>query len=486
VKLTIAGKMMVGFVVVIALMVMSNAYILFELQAVSRVTTTALTADARSIDIANQLHTLIDEEERLVQKYVISNDTAYQALAAETRLHVTNLLDSLGAVVAQRPLFRRPINEIDRSYTWLLSNLPHTSEVGLAQDLPSTGRDRSEAIGYIHATLDQIIAFSKSSITISLADVEQKTSRSARLALFLTAGTLLAATALAFGITRTITRPLTTLIRGTEQITQGSFDRIAVTSSDEIAQLTAAFNSMGDRLNAINTYKAEMMAQISHEIRTPLQLMLSSHFLLTERSTQPLDETQRRLLGSIRDSIERIARFSDRFLGLAKIEAGMMEYRFTTVDFAALVRRAVEDASIVAAQRNIRVTLQAQQVPLIMADEEKCSQVISNLLGNAVKYTGEGGSVNVTVAPCTDGVELLVTDTGAGIAPKELPMIFTKFYRTSDAVHGNRKGTGLGLALVKALVEGHGGKVSVKSELGKGSSFSVEFPLIPPAGKAVQ
>lgn len=485
-KLTIAGKMMIGFVVVIALMVMSNAYVLLELRAVSHAAATVLTADARSIDIANQLHTLIDEEERLVQKYIVSGDTAYQSLAAETGLHFTNVLDSLGNLVAQRPLFRRPIHEIDRSHTWLLTSIPPSSDGTLPQDLTVRGRDRSETVGYIHATLDQLISFSKSSITLSLADVEQKTSRSSRLALFLTAGTLLAATALSFGITRTITRPLTVLIRGTDQIGRESFDHIPVTSRDEIAQLTVAFNSMSDRLKAINIYKAEMMAHISHEIRTPLQLMLSSHFLLTERSTQPLDDTQHRLLSSIRNGIDKIARFSDRFLDLAKLEAGMMEYNFTPVDLPALARKAVDDASIVAAQRTIHVTLEAQEVPTITADSDKCFQVLSNLLSNAIKYTSDGGSVRVTVSPWTTGVQITVSDSGSGIAAEDLPRIFTKFYRTSDAVQGKKKGTGLGLALVKALVEGHGGHVSVKSELGKGSSFSVEFPVIPTPATAMQ
>lgn len=478
-KLTIAGKMMIGFVVVIVLMVISNAYVLLELQAVSSATTTALTADARSIDIANQLHTTLDEEERLVQKFIVSRDTAYATLATETGQLFTNALDSLGNLVSQRPLFRRPIREIDRSHTWLLAHVPPLSGTAVSPDSSSPGRDRAEAVAYIHTTLDQLISFSRNSITVSLTEVERRTALSSRLALFLTAGTLLAATVLAFGITRTITRPLKTLTLGTEQIVQGSFAQIPISSRDEIGQLTAAFNTMSDRLNAINTYKAEMMQHISHEIRSPLQLMLSSYFLLTERSTQPLDETQRRLLLSIRESIDQIARFSDRFLDLAKIEAGMMEYHYTSVDLASIIRGAVDDAAIIASQRNIRVTLDAQPVPPIMADAEKCAQIISNLLSNAVKYSSDGGGVSVMLAPSAGGVAITVTDSGSGIPQEDLSRIFTKFYRSADAVRRKKKGTGLGLALVKALVDGHGGHVSVKSELGKGASFLVVLPVVP-------
>jgi len=486
VKLTIAGKMMIGFAVVIAFMVISNAYVLLELRAVSNATATALTADARTIDLANQLHTTLDEEERLTQKFIVSRDTAYATLSAETGLLFTTALDSLATVASRRPLFRRPLSELERSHTWLLTHIPPPSDTAAPSDSVPPGRDRAETVAYIHATLDQLISFAKNSITLSLSEIEQKIARSSRLALVLTAGTLLAATVLAFGVTRTITHPLKVLIRGTEQITQGSFAHIPVSSYDEIAQLSAAFNTMSDRLNEINSFKAEMMQHISHEIRTPLQLILSSYFLLSERSTQPLDDTQRRLLLSIRKGVDRIARFSDRFLDLAKLEAGMMEYHFTAVDLAALLRKAVDDAAIVASQRNIRVTLETQPVPPITADAEKCTQIVSNLLSNAIKYSGDGGEVRVTLAPCARGVGFTVADSGSGIAPEDLPKIFTKFYRTADAVQGKMKGTGLGLALVKALVDGHGGQVTAASEPGKGSRFRVELPVVPSASTSIQ
>ncbi len=475
---SIRGKLLVGFAVVIGLMIFGNAYVLRELYVVSRAATGALTADARVVDLASLSHASLIEEERLMELYKRSRDSSYLRLANQNGLRFTACLDSMGALINQRPLLVRPLREIERSHTWLHNQMTDSTST-ISSGSPEL-RTPAEAVAYIHSTLDQLIEYARASITASLAELSQSTRRSITVALMLTIGTFLAAVGLAFVITQTITSPLEILTRGTEQIAAGSFEHIQVSSSDETARLAAAFNAMSDRLSAMNTYRAEMMQHISHELRSPLQLMMSSYFLLTERSTKPLDEHQRRLLATIRDNIERVTAFADSFLDLAKIEAGMMEYKLAIIDVTAMLRKAVEDASLLAKSRNITVRLDASSSEAIMADAERCTHVFSNLLNNAVKYSGDGGSVVVSVHPSNTHVRIDVADSGVGISEEDLPKIFTKFFRASNAVKGKTKGTGLGLALVKALVEGHGGTVSIKSTLGKGSTFSVEFPRIPP------
>jgi two-component system, NtrC family, sensor histidine kinase GlrK len=480
VRRSIRGKFLVGFAVVIGLMILGNAYVLREFYLVSRTATGALTADARVVDLANLSHAALSDEERLMQMYQRSGDTSYLRLADESGLRFTATLDSMSALVQERPLLSRPLREIERSHSWLHRQSTDSTRT-VSNGAPDL-RTPAEATVYIHRTLDQVIAYARNSITVSLVELGQSTRRSITVALLLTISTFLAAAGLAILITQTITRPLETLTRGTEQVARGSFEHIQVTSSDETARLAAAFNTMSDRLSAMNAYRAEMMQHISHELRSPVQLMLSSLFLLTERSAKPLDETQRRLLGTIRENIERVTAFADAFLDLAKIEAGMMEYKLAILDVTALLRKTVEDATILARSRNISVRFHADSSEAIMADVEKCTHVLSNLLSNAVKYTPDGGAVNVSVHPAVSSVRIEVADTGVGISQEDLPKIFTKFFRASNAVKGKTRGTGLGLALVKALVEGHGGTVDVRSELGKGSTFSVEFPRIPPDG----
>ncbi len=475
---SIRGKLLVGFAIVIALMIVGNAYVLRQLYVVSHSASSALTADSRLVDLASFSHLTLNEEQRLMQIYAQSGDTVYLRLADESGLRFIAALDSMTALLGERPLLSRPLREIERSHNWLHSY--RNDPAGTASNGSPELRTPAEAVLYIHRTLDQLIAYARNSITVSLVDLSESIRRSITVALLLAVSTLLAAVGLAIVITQTITRPLETLARGTEQVARGSFDHIRVDSTDETARLAAAFNAMSDRLSAMNSYRAEMMQHISHELRSPVQLMLSSLFLLTERSPTPLDENQRRLLGTIRENIERVTAFADAFLDLAKIEAGMMEYKLAILDVTALIRKAVDDASVLARSRNITIRLHAGTSEAIMADAEKCSHIFGNLLNNAVKYTGDGGSVEVSVHPSTASVRIDVSDTGVGISEDDLPKIFTKFFRASNAVRGKTKGTGLGLALVKALVEGHGGTVGVQSELGKGSTFSVEFPRSPP------
>jgi signal transduction histidine kinase len=297
------------------------------------------------------------------------------------------------------------------------------------------------------------------------------------------AGTLVAAIGTALVIARTITRPIRTLVRGTHQVAQGSFARIKVHSNDEIGELATAFNTMSGSLDALNRFRAEMMQHISHELRMPLQTMHSAYYLLTKEQAGPLTDQQMRLLGSIRENIDKIAKFSNQFLDLSKVEAGMMEYNLKPYDLATVVQREVDDAALIAEGKGIALTFAAAPAPEVLIDLDKACQVVTNLLSNALKYTDAGGTVDVNVGATPRGAFVSVRDTGPGIPAEELPKIFKKFYRASNAVRGQKKGTGIGLAFVKAVVEGQGGKVSATSTVGAGSQFTVEFLPAPKVEK---
>jgi two-component system sensor histidine kinase GlrK len=300
--------------------------------------------------------------------------------------------------------------------------------------------------------------------------------RSSNAAYFLTIGALAGALGVAFFIARTINKPIARLIAGTDRIAHGSFDTIPVTSHDEIGLLTLAVNDMSERLKEINDLKTELMHHISHELRAPLQAMRSANDFLAEQRFGTLNNQQLRLLGFIRDGINRISRFSNQFLDIAKIESGRMEYHFSKTDILPIVAHEVDDAKLTAYRKSISIKLQSENTRLIKADVEKIGQIMSNLLTNAIKYTGEGGSIDVTVAPSEFGTKVSVKDSGVGIPADDLTKIFTKFYQAKNANKVSTKGTGVGLALVKAFAEGHGGNVSVESAVGVGTTFTVDFP----------
>jgi signal transduction histidine kinase len=295
-------------------------------------------------------------------------------------------------------------------------------------------------------------------------------------ALIIAIGTFLAAIGAALIITRTITRPIGTLVAGTKVIAGGSFTRIRIPSHDEIADLARAFNSMSASLDELNRFRAEMMQHISHEIRMPLQSILSAHYLLTKKADDPVTDAQLKIINGIRDNVQKIADFSNQFLDLSKVEAGMMQYNPTSVDLTTIVKVIVDDSALVAARKDISLSFVTAAVPPVCIDPDRSTEIFGNLIGNALKYTENGGKVDVTVGPCVSGARVVVRDTGPGIPKEDLPKIFKKFYRTRTAVKGGNRGTGIGLAFVKALVEGQGGRVYVESTVGVGSTFTVEFP----------
>jgi two-component system sensor histidine kinase GlrK len=476
-KLTMYRKMMIGFLVIIVVMSAVNGYILYELHAVSKTTKLTLTSDVLTIDLSKQLQTVLHDEEVYARKYLISHDNVYYALFSERSRRFTEFINYL---------FSAELDSTERNYARRIERGHSEFAQAFEEESQNLFVSRPEispndilpfdSLDVIYATLDRLIRVNQMSIESSMATVGSTTGRSSNIAFLLTICVVLTAITLAFLITRTVTRPIEILRHGTEQVAKGSFETIRVTSNDEFALLTEAFNDMSAKLKSVNERKAEMMQRISHELRTPLQALLSAHFLLTEQRLGPINAQQARVLQSIRESIDKLTNFSNQFLDISKIEAGMMEYSFERVDPVQLVRPLVDDARLIAVRKDIRVELVHTDVPQVVADPEKISQVVSNLLSNAIKYTPRSGTITVTVGPSASGVRIAVQDSVVGIGPEDVPRIFEKFYQARNAGKSSVKGTGVGLALVKALTEGHGGTVSVTSTVGSGSTFVVDLP----------
>jgi signal transduction histidine kinase len=333
-----------------------------------------------------------------------------------------------------------------------------------------------DTIARLQLSLDGVITRTREDMNRSMTELEANTGRALERAAYLTIGALLGTLLVALIITRTITRPLKALQAGTRHVLEGVHVPIRVSSRDEIAGLANDFNDMSERLKRSNELRTEMLQQISHEIRSPLQSMYAAYYLLSQHIAGPITDEQRRVIGNIKNNIDRISDFSTHFLDLAKIEAGVMPFAPETVNLADAIAPAVENALLVARERNITLTLEATEAPRVTVDPGKIEQVATNFLTNALKYTPEGGTITVRVGPSGLGTQLTVTDSGVGIPPEDMPKLFTKFFQAANSGQTGKKGTGLGLALVRAIVEQHGGNVRAESVLGSGSTFTAEFP----------
>lgn len=472
-KLSIYIKLIMGFAAIIAIMILSSAYVLFELNAVANGAKNILSSNVRTQELARQLYPAVQNETEYAEKYLISNDEAYFSLFVETKKEVGKNINLLFETLSSDEDLLL-IEGMQKAHASIVISMQQEDNKQNARN-ENQKQIRLENKRLMLDSLDRLIRKSHFSIGKKMARIESIITRSVKIALLLIAGTLFAAVTAALVIARTITRPIGQLIRGTEQIAQGNFEKILVSSHDEIALLASAVNDMSSKINATNELKAQMMQQISHELKTPLQAMQSAHdVLLVSGSVQ---ESRLRMLAAIKRGIDKITDFSMQYLDLAKIETGAMQYKITMSDIHKIVAPVVDEAKLVAASKNIQIELEDVAVPRVLVDMEKVSIIISNLISNAIKYTRENGKIKVSIGLSDRGVQVAIKDSGIGINPEELSSVFDRFYQASNIEKIESNGSGVGLAIVKAYTEGQGGKVLVESIPDQGSTFKVEFPI---------
>jgi len=223
--------------------------------------------------------------------------------------------------------------------------------------------------------------------------------------------------------------------------------------------------------------RAQFLAVVSHEMRTPLTSIVSFSELLRGEAAG-LSPDGLRFLGIIERNADRLLRLIDDLLMLNRLEAGGLPIELTQVTLPDVAAEAVKTAAPVAAKSGVTVHLDAGEGPQVLADPRRLTQVLDNLIGNAVKFSRVGGLVRVQLRYVRGTWRIDVSDTGIGIPSDEAARLFGLFVRGSNARIAGLPGTGLGLAIVKSLVEMHGGRVKVESVLDKGTTFSVFLPAL--------
>jgi signal transduction histidine kinase len=230
---------------------------------------------------------------------------------------------------------------------------------------------------------------------------------------------------------------------------------------------------------AANRSKSEFLANVSHELRTPLNAIIGFSEVMEHEMFGKLgNEHYRDYARDIRLSGSHLLEVINDILDLAKVEAGKVELQEQSIDLGKVIESTVRLVRERAGERNIELSVRLPEgLPHLWADERKVKQILINLLSNAIKFTPEGGSVTVSAGrDPTDTVEIAVSDTGIGIAKESLETVLQPFGQVDSALSRRHAGTGLGLPLTKSLVELHGGRLDLDSELGKGTTVVVRFP----------
>jgi len=272
-----------------------------------------------------------------------------------------------------------------------------------------------------------------------------------------------------------VTLPMRRLSRAAQGIAAGDLSQRVPTSDDEVGQVAHSFNTMAESLQRLEQQRQNMVADIAHELRTPLSIIQGNVEAMLDGVLPASPEE----LESIHQETILLNRLIGDLRTLSLAEAGQLALDKQPVDVGEVVTRVAEKYRLRTEEQNVTLSVQvAPNLPQVSADAGRIEQALVNLTENALRYgaSDAGGRVTLGARAVADGVEAWVSDTGPGIAPEDLPHVFERFWRSEKSRNRQTGGSGIGLALVKQLIEAHGGRVSVESTPGHGATFRVMLP----------
>jgi two-component system, OmpR family, sensor kinase len=289
---------------------------------------------------------------------------------------------------------------------------------------------------------------------------------------------LLLSLILAYAISRWVADPLQQVVHAAQTYPSPEMKSLSPRGPHEVQDLTRAFNAMVARVESSQKSQREFVADVSHELKTPLTSIQGFAQAMLD-GTADTPETCTQAAQIIYSESGRMHRMVLDLLDLARLDAGTADLKMSSVDVQALLQNIVDRFTPLAQKADVRLEQKIPAgLPALIADGDRLAQVFTNLVDNALKFTLPGGKITLSAAPAGAEMELSVSDTGPGIPQEALPRIFDRFYQVdASRAGGAGHGAGLGLAIVREIIEAHGGRISVRSELGHGTTFVIHLPL---------
>jgi two-component system sensor histidine kinase GlrK len=479
-RLSIFARLIISYLVLFSMLAGVSLYFIYHLDQVNQITRSIILNDTSIFEYSNQLSDALLSESRYDRKYVVLKDEELHENYLQVKNEFNRLLSEAltKATSEEMKHFFYTISLQHQGFGRLVN--VERELIRIAKSYPSEkyATEKKKISDDIIEQLKNIRQTSENNIFAKIVELSEHGDKASNVSLIISVFALSVGLIIAILIARSIKKPLDVMRAKTVEISQGNFrGDLEVVSPPVIAELATAINTMCNKLQEVDDIKSDFFSHMSHELRTPLASIREGTTMLLDGLGGEVSEKQQRILKIIAQESNRMIDLVNSLLDLSKMEAGMLKYQFTLTDISALVKKTMESLAPLAEAKSISIENKIGTLQPVKIDQEMMMQVFRNIIGNAIKFTAENGSIKLEAVVRENFVEVAVQDTGIGIAAEDLERIFLKFQQIIPAKGEKIKGTGLGLATVKEIIIAHGGKVWVTSQVGQGSTFYITLPL---------
>lgn len=465
--LNIATKLTIWACALIAVFFATSAYLFRQVRQDAEISSLIVTEN-HDLDasIQRMLERLYNVQNNIRRYRILGGDQAAVGFIVED---ITRFGEILDKTLEKHPRYAKDWEPLTSEFQITLDPAGTTGD-NLAPD--ATVRDWTDI-------LEQSLLENAADTETRLTALRDAGNHAADVGLYGLAFCLLVGVGGSLALAFTLNRSLAEVRRGIRDLGAGGAPRdVRILSRDELGELALAFNAMAARLRREERMRADFIAMLSHEIRTPLTSVREAVDLIGSGTFGEVNAQQKRFLDIAEQESERLSDLLARLLSVSRMESEELELTPSSVDGAELVSSTLERLLPTASAAGTELVSEVPEGLTCRADPMHIRQVLTNLAGNAIKFSGRGGTVRVSAAGEDGGVLFRVADNGPGIPPEEQDRIFLKYYR-EPGVRDSIDGAGLGLAISKRIVLAHGGRIWIESEPGKGATFCFTLPDTP-------
>jgi len=496
-RLTIPNKMLIGSSIIITMVLVVSIFSITTIYQLNQISETVVSRNNTIRSRGKKLQELVLSMMEGEKKLILLKKDEYRDVFEESAGEFSTTLRSLKGL-AEDPEVADQIERttgLFETYRYIVQNaLSRGGEEGLER-LASVSNLTEDLTNGIISAVDRVLLINEENINVSLSKLEEKGDTAGKLALIICSLSILIGVSSYFYLRRTISTPVRLLEKATHHVSKGEFDyQVPIHSQDEFESLARSFNDMAARLKELDELKADFISLLSHELRTPLSIMREAVSLLKDEVLGKIGDRQREFLIILSQEVEKMISFVNELLDLSRLEAGRLPIETFPMDVEELIDESLKKIRPLLLDKKIEAEVDiAPQIPRVVADGVRVDQVLTNLMDNAIKFTANGGRIQIGVEVSDDRgaeegkhvrgargkqrfVRVMVSDNGEGIGDDEKRYVFDKFYQARAGKGSNTKGSGLGLSISKRIVEAHGGSIWFTSAAGKGSSFYFTLP----------